>query len=218
MKHLLRLFVAITLLSFNPVYAGIIDSLFNTGMDSVGNVLLDGTLNDPHYTLTTVPAGSTTTTRIITSASGFPIGPYIGDNALSRWIGPNNTGDLYGPAGDYNYRTTFDLTGLDFSTASIDGRWSTDNQGLDILINGNSLGLTNVMQFSNWTNFTINSGFISGINTLDYVVNNLGNSANPTALRVEMVGTASTTTVPEPSVLALMGMGLVSLGFIRKKT
>lgn len=34
--------------------------------------------------------------RAITSSGGYPIGPYIGDNSLSAWIGPNNDDDLNG--------------------------------------------------------------------------------------------------------------------------
>ena len=70
----------------------------------------------------------------------------------STWIGPDSTNfccghfggpnDLIAFPGTYAYRTTFDLTGLDPASAMIIGNWSVDNVGLDILINGISLGIT----------------------------------------------------------------------------
>jgi hypothetical protein len=33
--------------------------------------------------------------------------------------------------------------------------------------------------------FTINSGFVEGTNTLDFVVNNAGTTVNPTGFRAE---------------------------------
>ena len=151
-------------------------ALFNTGVDSTGTPLSHGTVGDPHYSLTSVPAGSTSAIRIITSVGGFPIGPYIGDNALSAWIGPNNDSDLNGPTGTYIYRNTFDLTGFNPSTAAITGEWTTDNNGLDILLNGISLGFTTSFTAfaSGFSPFTITSNFNSNINTLDFVVNNGG--------------------------------------------
>ena len=38
---------------------------------------------------------------------------------------------------------------------------------------------------------TINTGFIAGVNTLDFVVNNGGPGINPTGVRVELSGTAN---------------------------
>jgi hypothetical protein len=171
MKKLLSLFAVMTAVLISPAAnAGPITTLYNTGVDASGAVLPDGTVGDPHYTLISVPGG-TTATRIITSASGFPIPPYIGDNTFSRWIGPNNTADIDGPAGTYVFRTTFDLTGFDFTTANIAGQWSTDNDGRDILINGSSLGYTtSFTQFqTGFSAFAVNSGFVAGINTLDFV-------------------------------------------------
>jgi hypothetical protein len=63
---------------------------------------------------------------------------------------------------------------------------------MDILINGVSLGLANPGNFgerSAANEFSIASGFIDGVNALDFVVNNAGDGINPTGLRVEMIGT-----------------------------
>jgi hypothetical protein len=59
----------------------------------------------------------------------------------------------------------------------------------------------------------INSGFINGVNTLDFIVNNDG---GPTGLRVELSGTSSV--APEPTSLLLIGAGFVCLGLLRRKS
>ena len=200
-----------------------ITTLYNTGVDASHTVLADGTIGDPHYTLTSVPSG-TTALRISTSASGFPIPPWLADNASSRWIGPNNSSNMVGPPGGYRYETTFSLTGFNPSTASVTGNWSSDNAGVNIFINGTPLGFTTTPgAFTAFHPFTINSGFVGGVNTLDFLVNN-GNGGppphlNPTGLRVEMTGTATATAVPEPDslLLLLLGTGLLGVAAWRLK-
>jgi hypothetical protein len=105
----------------------------------------------------------------------------------------------------YDYRTTFDLTGFNLSTVTINGQWAADNQGFGILLNGVDTGyrlISSDLQ-SGLVPFILTSGFQNGINTLDFLVSNTFDSMpdpdgyNPTALRVEMIGTAQA--VPEPS-------------------
>lgn len=194
-------------------------SVFSTGMSSTGTLLPNGTVGDPHYSLVSAPGGDLKTLVVATSAFGFPIGPWLGDNTTSRWIGINAP-SLNGAAGDYAYRTTFDLTGLDYSTASLVVRWSADNTASDILLNGVSTGVagTDFNAFSAYA--TISSGFVAGLNTLDFLVSNAGTTDNPTGLRVEITGTAdapSPPVIPEPASLALLGIGLAGLGLGRRR-
>ena len=121
------------------------------------------------------------------------------------------------PSGNYTYTTTFDLTGYVPGTATITGRWAADNAGLNILLNGNSLGLTTTGGFSAFTSFSIptGSGFVAGLNTLDFVVNNFdGPGNNPSGLRVELTGNAGlvATPVPPTALLAVFAFGTAGLG------
>jgi hypothetical protein len=213
MKRCVVILAAVALFSggVRQAQAGPIAGLYNTGVDASGNPLPDSTVGDPHYALVSVPGGSTTQLLVRGAAGGYPIPPYVGDDSLSAWIGPNNDHSLNGPNGVYDYRTTFSLAGLNAATASITGGWSTDNGGLQILLNGVDTGNppTAFDQYAHgFAPFTISGGFLAGVNTLDFIVNNDG---GPTALRVEMTGTARPGDAPEPTTLTLLGIGLAGI-------
>ncbi|MEI8319231.1 MAG: LamG-like jellyroll fold domain-containing protein, partial [Planctomycetia bacterium] len=164
-------------------------TLFNTGVDATGHLAANWA-TDLHYKLVSLPGG-TNVVRVATAANGFPIGPWIAGTGPSSWIGPASDNVLDGPGGQYVYRTTFDLTGIDPASVSISGMWAADNVGDEILINGKSQGYATWTSpgFSSFEPFTVTGGFLDGINTLDFV---LSNGGGPTGLRVEMAGTVST--------------------------
>jgi virginiamycin B lyase len=182
----------------------VIATLYNTGVDNSGNVL-GGGMTDPHYTLNAAPSPDSAGPAYVVLQNGFPFdGHWLSDGALSKWIAPHaNENDVDGggttePVGTYVYETTFSLNGFIPSTASISGQYAADNTLEQVLINGADAGVPagSSTDFSNFHSFTISSGFVSGLNTLDFVVENIpqpdpsNNAHNPSGLRVEMTGTA----------------------------
>jgi hypothetical protein len=215
---LITSFSALSLLANTSTQAATISNLYNTGV-SDSSSLLGGGILDPHYTLTSQPSPGGSQAVTLASIDHT----YVPNSGTSRWIGPN-VGDL---SGDYIYQTTFTLpTDTNLSTVSINGLWSADNSGLDILINGISTsnvtsgGIYSVdYSFRSLSNFTINKGFQIGSNTLGFKLNNGG---SVTGLRVEgiqgtynVVGSA----VPEPlTILGAMTAAGFGAGFKRKLT
>ena len=141
---------------------------------------------------------------------------YLPNDTGSQWISETAEGrETYMTR---TYQTTFDLTGFDHTSASITGWWAVDNFGDDLLINGISTGYTLpdylYSNFQTQHALTITSGFQPGINTLEFVVSDVGVR---TGLRTYLTGTANptvvagVTTVPEPSSLLLLSMGLAAV-------
>jgi hypothetical protein len=176
-----------------PAAGRLVPGLYNTGVDAQGVTLVNDA-KDSHYVL--VLGG--TDAFVENSVPGFPVPPWLGDSAVSAWISPSVS--TYAPSdgsgtANYRYETKFDLTGFNPGTVRLNGQWATDNNGVDILINGTSTGQLNTNQFAAWTPFQITNGFVAGTNRLTFIVNNGGPGApvgnDPTGLRAELWATAS---------------------------
>jgi hypothetical protein len=143
-------------------------------------------------------------------------GSYYVDNSLSGWVSPGSNGNA-GVGGIYTYQLSVNLTGLDPATAVISGLFGTDNDGA-ILLNGVIKATTGFADFGAPTAFTMNSGFVPGMNTISVQMNNGG---DPTAFRVQFssatanqIGAAP---VPEPSTFLLITGGLAAVMLFRKR-
>jgi hypothetical protein len=200
--------------SIDRAQAATITGLFNTGVTAPGVVQADGT-SDAHYTISSSPIGAG---NAIARTTGFPVNAYLAPSSVSTWIGPN-TANYYGNDGDYTYTTTFNVAGAITASDFITGKWATDNNGVAIKLNGFTVSIPTSSlsnSYSAFTPFTISSGFTSGLNTLEFVVNNSGGGPfNPTALRVELA--AGTTAVPEPSDLVGTAIGFGAIVMLKRK-
>jgi len=168
--------VLLMLIPISNVYAVPITTIFSSGLDGSGNPLAGGA-SDTHYEV--VETGSQAVVRTTLPITYFP------NNANSQWIWENANGLPVNVV--RTFKTTFDLTGMDPSTAQIAMSVGVDNQLLDIEINGASTGqqLLGVVvgNFATLHPFSINSGFQPGINTLEFIVQDDGVAS---AFRVEI--------------------------------
>lgn len=195
---------------------GAVTNLYNTGTNSSGSVLSNGTSPAPYYTLVSAPAGQGTSLEVFSSSS-YPGNAWVQPDAYSAWIAPVSgaayTGSpvTYGLPGDYTYQMTFDSVAAGVITMS--GQWATDNSSDAMEINNDGeVSITPTSGYSAFSPFTITGNVVAGANTLDFFVVNLTTSrntdgANPTGLRVEFTGAS----LPSPGVGPLAFVGSLAL-------
>lgn len=191
-----------------------IDGLYNTG-----EAFFAGE-QDTHYSFSVISGTATGTGGygVVADGSSFPLNVWAASDGASYWLTPSaNAGQSYDASSDgqYKWSISFDLTGKDIASASFSGRWWADNQGY-VQLNGTTI--SSGVGFSSPTSFSATSGFVAGLNTLDFVVTNLAQgSGNPTGVRVEFIDSYAVTVVPEPESWALALAGLAVVGAIVRR-
>jgi hypothetical protein len=216
MRSTILFVTACALMTSGAVSATVIYGVCGTGFTngSCGTLAADGA-TDGNFTLTTAveTAGPA---AFVVSETGFPIGSHnwMADSALGKWIGPHSP-EVNDAPGTYTYTETFDLTAYILSSVVLTGGFASDNSAT-IKLNGAGSFPTSA-GFTSLTSFTINSGFVAGINTLTFIVTNgPGTTGNPTGLIVNLSG-AGTQIAPEPASLAFVGFGLAVFGLLSRR-
>lgn len=203
--------------------------IFSTGTAADGSLLAGGSV-DPHFTIIASPTGPGNA-FVVSAAPGAWVAAGPG-----QWLSTQANANFVSPIGTYTFRTTFDLTGFDLSTVAILGSISADDW-VQIFLNGADTGITLAGfgqrgQFGQFQTFSLTSGFVSGINTIDFVVTNPGiphpggGELSPTGLRVGLQGVGALggpgpggpgSDVPEPATLLLFGTGLAGLSILTRR-
>ena len=206
-KGRLLALLSILMLTVCPTFAATISDLglFGTGVNVAGGIATSWTVN---------------------SGNAFVVTPLVGGwstaAGTSQWISDMANGHLVAQQTDglYNYTTSFTVPAqYTLSSIVIQGFASFDDTATG------SIGGTQFFNsgagtfFNTTTNFTI-TGLTQAANTITFAVTNLGlagnTGANPTGLRVEFTSITGDA-IPEPSTLALLGGGLLALGFLRRR-
>lgn len=206
MKHYITA-AALAVACLGSAQAASINGLNNTGTGASGSA-------DAYYTLS---SSSVTETVPTITGPGFPIGTWLANDAVSKWITPTAVQDQsLDPSSDgiYTYTLTFDLSGYNPASALFSGRMAADNS-VEVRLNNNSIGSWNY--FTSWGSFSANSGFVAGVNTLEFIVTNQAQgSGNPTGLRVEFLN-SSVNAVPEPATYAMLLGGMALMGAVARR-
>lgn len=170
-----------------------IPDLFNTGLAANGTPAGDGA-NDAHYILSYTAQGTPGMSAIVTLNHSA----WLPNDGASKWISVVNPGTTSINGGGYGYRTTFSLAGFIPSTAQLTFSVAIDNAMTNVFLNGLATGQA-FAGFAGFSSpFTVNSGFVSGVNTLEFGTENQG--AGPGAFRAVVSGTAlgANTNAPPP--------------------
>ena len=166
------------------------------------------------------------------------------NSSTSTWIVPDLASlqpgqfeeqNVNGNMGLYTFSTTFTIPEA-FASAQITGLWAADNFGGQvpdynnnlpdpnlitnyIKLNGNTITPGSLQYDFTANAFTISSGFIQGLNTLEFNVSNTFGTDVPNPVGTQIVFTSATYAVPEPpvSILAASGIGIAGFCQFRRR-
>ena len=210
-----------------PVFASPIAGLINTGAGlTTGQQDLNYAFTNNGGTATGTSCGSSTgKCGSVSNASSFPVAWPYSSVANAQWLSPNvsSTGNALtedpSSNGHYTWTLGFNIA-TNPSTASFTATWLTDNYGY-VELNGTTIAGSTTPAPNGYvtgTNFSANSGFVYGMNTLTFVVTNIANDSgfNPTGIDVAFTS-SNVAATPLPAAALLFGSALIGGGVFARK-
>jgi uncharacterized protein (TIGR03437 family) len=175
-------------------------AIFGTGYVAGGPGLAAVGAVDGNFNLISCPAGACVSNgnggyrAFVTLTGQYPFPFWVADTSSGQWIGPASGGNevTIDAPGLYVYREKFDLSGFNLATVALNGFFAIDDTWNYMQLNGVTVGPTSA-SMSSLTPFSLTSGFVPGINTIDFFVTNgpTGGAQNPTGLMVELSGSGT---------------------------
>jgi hypothetical protein len=183
-------------------------SVFGTGLTSTGALAAQGAV-DQNWAVN----GSS---AYVASSLG---GGWTNNTSTSQWIAPSaNAGAGY-PVTTYDYIQSFNLaSGINLSKVTIRGQFSVDDWAT-VKVNGVQVANFPAGTWSSWNSFTLNasnSTFVSGLNTIEFDVNNSGGGASGLQVQIQSA-TADVVNAPEPASLTLLTASLLAGGAFKRR-
>ena len=160
--------------------------IFNTGQGLVPGQ------PDPHWQIIAVPGDAKLQPRPATVA------PATVHRAWDKFTSPQSkwisvTADTVAPPGMFQYRTQFDLGGIDPSSVVLKCGFAVDNRLVAVRLNGREIAVprhSEKIEYNSFVKFQIDcQGLKPRQNTLEFVVENTGPGNSWSGLRVEFQGT-----------------------------
>lgn len=208
--------------------------LMSTGVDSSGNPLAYGAL-DSHWMVSpgrNIPGPVNAT--VLSPSNHFP--EWLPNTNRSQWVSTADTINTGAP-GNYVYSQSFDLTGFDPTTVFIAGRWTADDDLINIRVNGISVGIDGSghgpidspsiqSPWKVWHPFFIDTTYNATLfnatgNTISFVTHNDDNLWEGVNIQIEScdaepgVPGGPIPTLPEPGTLAIIALG--TLGLLKRR-
>lgn len=199
-------------------------TIYDTGVDNDESALPVQT-PDPHWLV-----NGNTAYIAAPNPAWMPRQPSAG-----RWLNPLSvpaSGSVALPAMTYSYTQVFDLTGFDPSSVVLSGFFSSDNDA-EIFLNGVSTGIISPLFSASYQDpveqFSLTTGFQSGMNTIEFRVQNFFLNSNrqianynpsPSGLYVRFLNAEAnpaTQSAPEPGTLVALGMATTGIWVTRRK-